>query len=253
MASGLPAQPQPRPAMTLPDSASSRPRADAGPSPSSNALSSTRPGPGFDDARRMWDQRFAQPGLLFGATPNAFLRHEAVRLAPRSRVLSVADGEGRNAIWLAEQGHAVTAFDLSPVAVTKAGAWAAERGQPVEFHVAGVDDWAWTPRRFDAVVAIFVQFADPAMRQRLFAGMWQTLEPGGLLLLQGYTPKQLDYRTGGPGKLEHLYTEAMVRALLPQAEWLLLQEYEDMLTEGSGHAGRSALLAAVARKPDSAV
>ncbi|MDE1953274.1 MAG: class I SAM-dependent methyltransferase [Betaproteobacteria bacterium] len=209
--------------------------------------------PGFADARATWDARFAQPGLLFGAAPNAFLQREAGRLAPRSRVLGVADGEGRNAIWLAEQGHAVTAFDLSPVAVTKAGAWAAERGQPVEFHVAGVDDWAWTPRRFDAVVAIFVQFADPAMRQRLFAGMWQTLEHGGLLLLQGYTPKQLDYRTGGPGKLEHLYTEAMVRALLPQAEWLLLQEYEDMLTEGSGHAGRSALLAAVARKPDSAV
>ena len=237
--------------MPHPDPAAS-PAPPASPaSPATPATLTTAPAPasGFGDARGMWDARFAQPGLLFGAAANAFLQREAQRLAPRSRVLSVADGEGRNSIWLAEQGHAVTAFDLSPVAVAKAGAWAAERGQNLDLRVAGVDDWAWTPQAFDAVVAIFVQFADPAMRARLFAGMWQTLKPGGVLLLQGYTPKQLDYRTGGPGKLEHLYTTPLLHELLPLAEWLLLQDYEDTLEEGPGHAGRSALIGAVARKP----
>lgn len=204
--------------------------------------------PGFSDARATWDARFAKPGLLFGEQPNAFVAREAQRLLARSSVLSVADGEGRNGIWLAEQGHAVTAFDLSPIAVDKARHWAAERGASVDFHIAGVDDWGWQPEAFDAVIAIFVQFADPALRARLFAGMWQTLKPGGLLLIHGYTPKQLDYRTGGPGKIEHLYTEALLRDLLPQADWLLLREHEDVLAEGSGHAGRSALIDAVARK-----
>ena len=221
------------------------------------------PVPGFTDARATWDARFAQPGLLFGAEPNAFLVREAARLAAASRVLSVADGEGRNSLWLAEQGHAVTAFDLSPIAVDKARRWAAERvasqgnagpvGRPrglsVAFHVAGVDDWDWAPDRFDAVVAIFVQFADPALRQRLFDGMWRTLQPGGLLCVQGYTPKQLDYRTGGPGRLDHLYTPELLRSLLPEAEWLVLREHEATLQEGAGHAGRSALIDAVARKP----
>ncbi|MGA8009824.1 MAG: class I SAM-dependent methyltransferase [Thiomonas sp.] len=204
--------------------------------------------PGFPDARAAWDARFAKPGLLFGAEPNAFVVREAVRLAPHSQILSVADGEGRNSLWLAEQGHAVTAFDISPVAVDKARHWAQERGAAVDFHVASVDDWNWAPDRFDAVVAIFVQFADPALRARLFAGMWRTLKPGGLLCLQGYTPKQLDYRTGGPGKLEHLYTSDLLRTLLPEADWLVLREHEASLQEGAGHDGPSALIDAVARK-----
>ena len=223
--------------MTMPDQPS------ASPAPASGIAT------GFADARANWDARFAKPGLLFGDQANAFLQREAARIPANSGVLSVADGEGRNAIWLAEQGHAVTAFDISPVAVGKARKWAAERRADLQFSVAGVDDWAWTPAAFDVVVAIFVQFADPAMRVRLFAGMWQTLKPGGLLLLQGYTPRQLDYRTGGPGKLEHLYTEAMLRTLLPHAEWLLLREHEATLSEGAGHAGMSALIDAVARKP----
>ena len=211
---------------------------------------STPPAPSaFTDARATWDARFAKPGLLFGAEPNAFLVREAARLAPASRVLSVADGEGRNSLWLAEQGHAVTAFDLSPIAVDKARHWAAERGASVEFHIAGIDDWNWMPDQFDAVVAIFVQFADPALRQRMFDGMWRTLQPGGLLLVQGYTPKQLDYRTGGPGRLDHLYTPELLRELLPAADWLVLHEHEATLHEGTGHAGRSALIDVVARKP----
>ncbi len=205
--------------------------------------------PGFADARAAWDARFAKPGLLFGAEPNAFLVREAARFAPASRVLSVADGEGRNSLWLAEQGHAVTAFDVSPIAVDKARRWATERGASVAFHVAGVDNWNWAPDQFDAVVAIFVQFADPALRKQMFDGMWRTLQPGGLLCVQGYTPKQLDYRTGGPGRLDHLYTPELLRELLPAAEWLVLHEHEATLQEGAGHAGRSALIDAVARKP----
>lgn len=202
----------------------------------------------FTDARERWNERFAQPGYLFGLEPNAFLVKQSARLRPGSRVLCVADGEGRNSTFLAAAGHAVTAFDLSPVAVDKARALAAQRGLEVDFNVAGTDTWEWAAERYDAVAAIFIQFAAPTQRQALFAGMWRTLRQGGLLLLQGYTPKQLEYRTGGPDKLDHLYTANLLRELLPQAQWLELTEHEAVLAEGNGHHGRSALIDAVARK-----
>ncbi|MGC9162712.1 MAG: class I SAM-dependent methyltransferase [Thiomonas sp.] len=214
-----------------------------------NDSTATPANAGFADARDTWNARFSQPGLHYGAEPNSFLVREASRLAPGSRILSVADGEGRNGIWLAEQGHQVSAFDISPVAVDKARRWASERGVEVDFHVAAVDEWDWAPERFDAVVAIFVQFADPSMRQRLFSGMWRTLKPGGLLLVEGYAVEQLAYGTGGPGRRDHLYTPELLRELLPQAQWLLLQQREAVLNEGRGHVGRSALIDAVARKP----
>ena len=196
-----------------------------------------------------WNTRYAQSDHLFGTAPNAFLRHEAHRLAPGSRVLCIADGEGRNGLWLAEQGHRVTSFDASTVAVEKARAWARSREVTIDAHLSGVDDWDWTADGFDAVVAIFVQFADPAMRTRLFAGMWRTLKPGGLLLVEGYTPKQLDHRTGGPGDVAHLYTDAMMRDLLPAADVLLLRSYEAVIEEGPAHSGLSGLLDLVARRP----
>ena len=204
---------------------------------------------GFDDPQAHWDQRFSRPGLLFGEQPNRFLEREASRLPSHCRVLSVADGEGRNALYLASLGHQVTAFDISPVAVTKARALAEQRELQVDWHVSSVEAWNWDGPPWDAVVAVFVQFADPAMRRRMFEGMWKALVPGGLLLAQGYTPRQLEFRTGGPGKIDHLYTADMMRGLLPEAQWLLLREYEDELAEGSAHVGRSALLDAVARKP----
>ena len=205
--------------------------------------------PGFDDALQRWNERFSQPGYLFGREPNAFLVQQSARLVPRARLLCVADGEGRNSTWLAARGHEVTAFDLSPVAVNKAQALAAELGVSVEYQISGTDTWAWSAAQYDAVVAIFIQFAAPAQRAALFAGMWQTLKPGGLLLIQGYTPKQLQYRTGGPQQLDHLYTAELLRELLPEAHWLELREHDAVLGEGSAHRGPSALIDAVARKP----
>ncbi|MGC8702625.1 MAG: class I SAM-dependent methyltransferase [Thiomonas sp.] len=209
----------------------------------------TPPAGGFANPRDTWNARFAQPGLHYGAEPNAFLVRESARLAPGSRILSAADGEGRNSIWLAERGHHVTAFDLSPVAVDKARVWAQERGVAVDFHVAAVDEWDWKPDQFDAAVAIFVQFADPDLRARLFSGLWRTLKPGGLLLVEGYALEQMAYGTGGPGRPDHLYTLQLLRDLLPQADWLLLEQREAELHEGRGHVGRSALIDGVARKP----
>jgi trans-aconitate methyltransferase len=161
----------------------------------------------------------------------------------------VADGEGRNSIWLARQGLHVDAFDISPVGVAKAATLAREHNVTVNLRVAGCDDWNWRPAAYDVVAAIFVQFAEPEMRRRMFAGMVDTLKPGAYLIVQGYTPRQLEYQTGGPGLLDHLYTASMMRDAFASLDIIELREYETELAEGAQHVGRSALLGMVARKP----
>lgn len=204
---------------------------------------------GFTDAAQTWNRRFASAGdgFLFGREPNAWLQRHAAWPAG-ARVLCVADGEGRNSVWLARQGLQVDAFDIAEAGVRKARALAAEAGVTVHYDVADVDGWAWPQDTYDGVAAIFVQFADPALRARLFARMQACLKPGGLLLLQGYTPQQLVYRTGGPGQLEHLYTEDLLRTAFSGMDILSLEAYEDDLHEGEGHHGRSALIGLVARR-----
>ncbi len=209
---------------------------------------STPPSTAFTDAAATWNRRFEAGGYLFGTEPNAWLREHRGLLQPGQRVLSVADGEGRNSVWLAQQGLVVDAFDVSEIGVAKARALASERGVSVNFALSDVDAFAWPQATYDAVVAIFVQFADPALRERLFAQCRRTLKPGGLLLLQGYTPKQLEYKTGGPPHLSHLYTEAMLREAFADWDLLELREYEAEVAEGTGHKGRSALVGMVAQR-----
>ena len=196
-----------------------------------------------------WNLRFAEPDYIFGTAPNRFLASKKDLFRKGERALCVADGEGRNSVWLAGQGLEVDAFDFSPPAVEKAKRLAAERGVRVRHEVASIDDWGWPRAAYDVVAAIFVQFAGPEMRARMFARMAQALKPGGLLLLEGYTPKQLEYRTGGPPFASHMYTPELLREAFAGMEFLDLREYEAELAEGTGHKGHSALVGLVARRP----
>jgi SAM-dependent methyltransferase len=204
--------------------------------------------PAFADPAGTWNRRFEQAGFLFGTEPNGWLREHAGVWTAGQRVLCVADGEGRNSVWLASRGLQVDAFDIAEMGVAKARRLAAQQGVTVNFAVSDCDGYAWPEAACDGVAAIFVQFADPAMRARLFAHLQRCLKPGGTLLLQGYTPKQLDYKTGGPGQLSHLYTAAMLREAFAELDIVELREYEAELAEGSGHHGRSALIGLVARR-----
>ncbi len=195
-----------------------------------------------------WDERFAGDDYVFGTEPNEYLRVQARHLPARGRLLCVADGEGRNSVWLARQGHRVEAFDLSTVGVEKARRLAQSARVGIAYSVCGCDDWAWLPNTYDGVAAIFVQFADPPMRTRLFAGMIDCLKEGGILIVQGYTPRQLEFKTGGPPLASQLYTQELLRREFASMEILDLREYDAELHEGSRHHGRSALLGMVARK-----
>jgi SAM-dependent methyltransferase len=203
----------------------------------------------FDDAADHWNRRFANEGYLFGTEPNAWLREHSSCWRAGQRVLCVADGEGRNSIWLAERGLVVDAFDIAEAGVAKARRLAAERGVNANHVVASCDAYRWPAAAYAGVAAIFVQFANPAMRERMFANIVRSLEPAGVLVLQGYTPRQLEYRTGGPPIESHLYTEAMLREAFASLEIIALREYEADVAEGSGHCGRSALIGLVARRP----
>ena len=197
--------------------------------------------------RNMWDERYAQEGYLFGTEPNAFLVTQQRLLKPGARVLAVADGEGRNGVWLAQQGLQVHAVDASPVGLEKAKKLAAQRGAVVDFELADLLQWDWPENNFDVIVAIFIQFATPEQRGQIFANMKRSLKPGGLLLLQGYTPRQLEYGTGGPPHAENLYTGTMLRSAFSDMEILHLREHDDPIREGAGHSGMSALIDLVAR------
>lgn len=207
-------------------------------------------GPGdtaFSDPAGTWNRRFAGDDYLFGTAPNVWLSDQAHRWLPGQRVLCVADGEGRNSVWLARRGLQVEAFDIAEQGVAKARRLASAQGVAVNFQVASCDDYAWPRAAFDGVAAIFVQFADPALRERLFAHIQRCLKPGGVLVLQGYTPKQLEYGTGGPPLASHLYTPTMLREAFGAMEIIELVEYEAEVAEGTGHHGRSALIGMVAR------
>ncbi len=204
-----------------------------------------------------WNTRYRDAGddYLFGIEPNQFLARRAHLFQDGHTALSVADGEGRNSVWLAEQGLNVTAVEISAIAVAKAHKLAAGRSVEVKFIVADLLAPGWPPAAledaFDWVVGIFIQFAPPDERLRQFAAMKRATRRGGRILLHGYTPRQLQYKTGGPSDVEHLYTPELLRAAFPDWEIEQMTEYDDDIAEGSGHRGRSALIGMVARKSSS--
>jgi SAM-dependent methyltransferase len=202
----------------------------------------------FTDPAQTWNNRFAKDGYVFGTEPNEWLRRQASVWKAGSRLLCVADGEGRNSVWLAKQGHQVEAFDISEVAVAKARRLAQEGQVSVDFATAGCDDFAWKPNTYDGIAAIFIQFADPELRSRLFKNMTLSLKPGGSLILVGYTPKQLEYGTGGPSVLSHLYTPELLREAFGDLTIQVLDAYEPQLAEGDGHKGQSAVIGLVATR-----
>lgn len=198
-----------------------------------------------------WDERFAEPGFKYGTEPNAFLREQAAALPAGARVLVPGDGEGRNGVWLATQGHRVLAVDASSVGLAKAQALAAERGiapDAFQTELADLNDWAPTPAAFDAVVLVFCHLP-AALRRLAHPRLAEALEPGGLLLLEAFHPRQLGRSSGGPKDVDMLYTLADLRAdfagrLDEQWGW----EGEVPLDEGPGHQGAGEVTRYVGRR-----
>jgi SAM-dependent methyltransferase len=195
-----------------------------------------------------WEGRYGVAEYIFGKEPNYFLASCKPLLPVSGKALAVADGEARNGVWLAEQGLDVLSIDFSPSAQQKAETLAKERGVTIAFERADVHAWHYPDAAFDVVVEIFTQFSAPADRSRKWAGMRKTLKPDGLLIIQGYTPKQLQYGTGGPSQIENLYTRAMLDEAFRGFRDMQIVEEEVDIHEGTSHGGMSAVINLTARK-----
>lgn len=202
-----------------------------------------------DEALARWNARFQRDDYLFGTAPNRFLASQTEHLRPGQHALAIADGEGRNGVFLAKQGLKVLSVDFSPVALAKARRLAAREGVQIETECADLAARAWERERFDVIAGIFIQFADAPLRARLFQSLRDALKPGGVILIQGYRPEQIGYGTGGPKELDHLYTATMLQTAFAGFDILHLVEHDAVIHEGTGHDGMSALVDLVARKP----
>ncbi len=198
----------------------------------------------------MWEERFAQDGYLFGTEPVPFLlKHDALFEVGQS-VLSIAEGEGRNGVHLAKKGLNVTGVEFAPSAVAKAEKLARENGVAPLFIQSDLFDWDWPIDAFDITLGLFFQFVGPAERNILWRKMRDATRPGGLTIIHGYTPKQLEFGTGGPPHAKNMYTVADFDDAFADYEFLVCEEYEAEQRSGSAHVGMSALIDFVGRKPD---
>jgi len=194
-----------------------------------------------------WDQRYSVADYVYGTRPNDFLVSVWRRL-PAGRVLCLAEGEGRNAVFLAEQGFEVVAVDSSAVGLAKLQRLAQSRGVKVETVCADLADFPLTPAWWSAVVSIFAHLPR-AVRAPLHRRVVEGLQPGGMFVLEAYTPAQLQYKTGGPATLELLMDLPSLLQELRGLDFHIAREIEREVQEGLLHCGRSAVVQVLASKP----
>ncbi|WP_020677548.1 SAM-dependent methyltransferase [Geopsychrobacter electrodiphilus] len=195
----------------------------------------------------MWDERYQAEEFVYGTEPNAFLREAGSQLTP-GRVLCLAEGEGRNAVFLAEQGHTVTAVDASAVGLKKAQRLAIERGVQIRTEVADLSVYKIEEEGWDTIVSIFCHLPK-VIRTTLHKNISKGLTPGGLFILEAYTPAQLAFGTGGPPVKELMLTLTELRQDLADLDLEHALETERDVIEGSLHTGRGAVVQLIARKP----
>jgi SAM-dependent methyltransferase len=205
------------------------------------------------DPAKFWDAAYAGPSYRYGKEPNAFLAAQVRAGAIRAggAVLAIGDGEGRNGVWLASQGFRVTSLDQSAQATQKIRALAAERGVEIDVVQATVPEWPIPERAFDAVVLVYVHLA-PKVRPVVHAAAARGLRPGGVVILEAFTPAQLGNPSGGPPTVEVLQTAAMLRSDFAGLDLAILEETETVLDEGVGHAGKANVVRMLARASTSA-
>lgn len=188
----------------------------------------------------MWDERYGQPGYAYGTEPNDFLVQVADRV-PSGPVLCIGEGEGRNAVFLARGGHAVTALDASRVGLAKAEALAAENGVALTTLHADLAEYVIQPDAWAGIVSIWCHLPQE-LRRRVHRSVVTGLRPGGAFVLEAYTPAQLAHGTGGPKVAELLYSLSELRDELSELDLVHASELERDVHEGRFHEGRSAVV-----------
>jgi SAM-dependent methyltransferase len=197
-------------------------------------------------AQAMWEQRYSVDDYVYGTEPNGFLR-EHVSVLPIGDVLCLAEGEGRNAVFLATTGRRVSSVDLTEAGVAKTLRLALAVGVSVDAVVGDLADCDLGVDRWDAIVSIFAHMPSP-VRVDLHRRVVASLRPGGVFLLEAYTPEQIGRGTGGPGSADLMMTIEGLRSELEPLELVHAEEREREIVEGSHHTGIGSVVQVIARK-----
>lgn len=187
-----------------------------------------------------WDERYSEPGFAYGTAPNDFLVSVADRI-PQGKILSLAEGEGRNAVYLALRGFQVTGVDGSAVGLRKARALATERGVRINTIHADLSDFAIAPNEWNGILACFCH-TSPALRVALHQAAVRGLKPGGVFVLEAFSKEQLAYGTGGPQSLDLLMSLDEIKQELAGLEFLHAVQIEREVREGQGHTGLASVV-----------
>ena len=202
----------------------------------------------MNNPQDFWNSRFAEPVLAYGEAANAFVQEQVWRLPEGARVLLPGDGQGRNSVWLAQQGCAVTCVDWSETGLARALELAARHAVLIEPMCADLTTWLWPENEFDAVVAVHLHLL-PDARQTVHHAMLRALKPGGLLLLEAFDVEQANYDSGGPRNPNMLYSAEMLAEDFAEAEFLMLERAQVVLDEGLYHQGVAEVVRMVALRP----
>lgn len=197
---------------------------------------------------QMWDEKFSREGYFYGFEPNVFIESKTSLLAPKAKILCLGEGEGRNAVYLADKGFEVTALDASAIGMTKAISLAAKRG--VSFNVELLDLEQWNPQeKYDAVLTSYLHLEEP-LRTQAFRKAVSCLNPKGYFIGEFFSLNQIPRDSGGPKKPSLLYTLASLESIftIQGCEILYLEECDVPLDEGNGHQGDALVIRVIVKK-----
>jgi SAM-dependent methyltransferase len=194
----------------------------------------------------MWDERYGKPEYAFGTSPNDFLASVASQI-PQGRILCLGEGEGRNAVYLASLGYEVVAVDQSAIGLAKAEKLAVDRGVQIQTVVADLAEFVIEPNAWQGVISIFCHLPSD-LWQRVHQNAIGGLSPSGVFILEAYTPRQLEFKTGGPGNVDMLVSLEKVKSQLTGLDWQIAEERDREVIEGEYHNGMAAVVQILGEK-----
>ena len=196
----------------------------------------------------MWNDRYNTKDYIYGTSPNEFLVEYESQISPKGNVLCLADGEGRNSVFLAKLGYNVTAVDMSSNAIEKAKMLAKENDVDVDFVHADLTEFVIVQNHWDAIVSIFCHLP-LSIRKQVHKNTVSGLKSGGKILLEAYTPDQLKFKSGGPQSEDMMMSIEILRNELSGLNFILADETERDVVEGLFHTGLGAVVRLIAEKP----
>lgn len=198
--------------------------------------------------KEFWNERYGQKEYAYGTDPNVFFKEQLTQLTPGTSILMPAEGEGRNAIYAAKQGLKVTAFDMSEEAKSKALQLAKENKVEIDYLTGTLEQLHFEPNTFDAIGLVFAHFPTQ-LRSSYHKNFIQLLKPEGVIILEGFSKKQLDNPSGGPKNIDMLFSKEEIQSDFDELEMMHLEAKDIELCEGLYHKGPASVIRFVGRKP----